>query len=199
MQKRVKLIEGLGDPAVVAQVKAKIPPARPSWSCSTPITATTRSGNSQLRTVGDRKLLSRGRDTILGRRPEQPLRARSKILLKETNRSARCSLSQEGTRMFDPDPVINGKLIFQFPGGYFAVPSGIRVCHCRRAIDVHAHTLDLAAAALQGTGNRGRDRAKLPRSWLARIVGAAIGTPKSAIPDNARGADCGPSARSSAH
>ena len=66
-------------------------------------------------------------DTILGCfDPEHPLRERSKALLKGNEPLSALRAYLDETDRFEPDPVINGKLILSSsPGGYLRRRSGV--------------------------------------------------------------------------
>jgi cephalosporin hydroxylase len=130
MTKRVTLIEGpSADPAIVAQVKAKIP-------AGASVMAVLDSDHShdhvlaELRSYGP--LVTEGcflvvADTILGHvDPKRPLRKRSQIWLKGNEPLSALQAYLRETDRFEPDPAINGKLILSSsPGGYLRCRSGI--------------------------------------------------------------------------
>ena len=123
MAERVTLIEGPStDPAVVAQIRAKIPAG-----ASVMVVLDSDHGCdhvlAELRNYGP--LVTEGcylvvADTILGHfDPERPLRKRSKALLRGNEPLSALQAYLRETDRFEPDPVINGKLILSnSPGGY---------------------------------------------------------------------------------
>jgi cephalosporin hydroxylase len=130
MAKRVTLMEGSStDPAVIAQVRAKIP-------AGASVMVVLDSDHSrdhvlaELRSYGP--LVTEGcylvvADTILGHfDPKQPLRTRSQVLLKGNEPLSALHAYLRETDRFEPDPVINGKLILSSsPGGYLRCRGGI--------------------------------------------------------------------------
>jgi cephalosporin hydroxylase len=129
MAKRVMLIEGAStDPAVVAQVRAKIP-------AGASVMVVLDSDHSrdhvltELRSYGP--LVTEGcylvvADTILGHfDSERPLRKRSKVWLKGNEPLSALQAYLQETDRFEPDPVMNGKLILSSsPGGYLRCRRG---------------------------------------------------------------------------
>lgn len=129
MAKRVTLIEGSSaDPAIVAQVRAEIPPGA-SVMVMLDSDHSRDHVLAELRSYGP--LVTEGcflvvGDTILGHiDPKQPLRKRSKVWLKGNEPLSALHAYLRETDRFEPDPVINGKLILSnSPGGYLRCRSG---------------------------------------------------------------------------
>jgi cephalosporin hydroxylase len=129
MAKRVMLVEGAStDPAVVAQVRAKIP-------AGASVMVVLDSDHSrdhvltELRSYGP--LVTEGcylvvADTILGHfDSERTLRKRSKVWLKGNEPLSALQAYLQETDRFEPDPVMNGKLILSSsPGGYLRCRRG---------------------------------------------------------------------------
>jgi cephalosporin hydroxylase len=130
MAKRVTLIEGPStDPAIVAKIRTEIPVG----AAVMVVLDSDHSRNhvlAELRSYGP--LVTEGcylvvADTILGHMdPKQPLRKRSKAWLKGNEPLSALDDYLRETDRFEPDPVINGKLILSSsPGGYLRCRSGV--------------------------------------------------------------------------
>jgi cephalosporin hydroxylase len=128
MARRIHLIEGSStNEAIVEKIRAQIPPGAP-------VMVVLDSDHSkehvlaELRAYGP--MVTKGQymivaDTLLGRLdPAQAPTLRSKVLLRGDEPLAAVEAYLLETNRFEPDPAINGKLIFaSSPGGYLRCKS----------------------------------------------------------------------------